>query len=45
VARKLLIFDFSKATDVNLVGLAIAIFSLSISYWLIHRLNAKPENN
>ncbi len=41
VARKIIIFDFSKATGTDLIGLAIAIFSLSISYWLIRRINAK----
>lgn len=39
VARKIIIFDFSKATGTDLIGLAIAIFSLAISYWLIRRLN------
>jgi uncharacterized membrane protein (DUF373 family) len=41
VARKIIIFDFSKATGVDLIGLAIAIFALSISYWIIHRMNAR----
>ncbi|NCJ05866.1 hypothetical protein GS597_04940 [Synechococcales cyanobacterium C] len=35
VARKLIIFDFSTASSNMLTGLAIAIFSLSVSYWLI----------
>lgn len=39
VARKIIIFDFSKATGIDLMGLALAIFALSISYWLIRRLN------
>ena len=43
VARKIIIFDFSKATSTDLIGLALAIFTLSISYWLIRRLNAKTE--
>lgn len=43
VARKIIIFDFSKATSTDLIGLALAIFALSISYWLIRRLNAKTE--
>ncbi|WP_250121840.1 phosphate-starvation-inducible PsiE family protein [Chroococcidiopsis sp. CCMEE 29] len=45
VARKIIIFDFSKATGIDLIGLAIAIFSLSISYWLIRRINAKSHNH
>ncbi len=44
VARKIIIFDFSKASGIDLMGLAIAIFSLSISY-LIIRLNAKPYDH
>lgn len=44
VARKIIIFDFSKATGTDLIGLAIAIFSLSISYWLIRRINTKSHN-
>lgn len=39
VARKLIIFDFSKASGIDLIGLATASFALSISYWLIHRMN------
>jgi len=45
VARKIIIFDFSKATGTDLIGLAIAIFSLSISYWLIRRVNAKSPSH
>ena len=45
VARKIIIFDFSKATGIDLMGLALAIFALSISYWLIRRLNIKPSEH
>jgi uncharacterized membrane protein (DUF373 family) len=45
VARKIIIFDFSKASGIDLIGLAIAIFSLSISYWLIRQLNSKPNDH
>jgi uncharacterized membrane protein (DUF373 family) len=41
VARKIIILDFEKTTGVELIGLAIAIFSLSISYWVIRHVNAK----
>lgn len=40
VGRKLIILDLEKVSGLSLVGLAIAIFSLSISYWivrLVHR--------
>jgi uncharacterized membrane protein (DUF373 family) len=39
VARKIIIFDFSKATGVDLIGLAIATFALAISYWIVRRSN------
>ncbi len=42
VARKIIIFDFAKSTGIDLMGLALAIFALSISYWLIRRMNIKP---
>lgn len=45
VARKIIIFDFSKATGIDLMGLALAIFALSISYWLIRRLNVKANEH
>ncbi|MGG6267476.1 phosphate-starvation-inducible PsiE family protein [Leptolyngbya sp. AN03gr2] len=41
IARKIIIFDFSKLNNADLIALGIAIFALSISYWLIKRLNAK----
>jgi uncharacterized membrane protein (DUF373 family) len=45
VARKLIIFDFSKASGIDLIGLATAGFALSISYWLIHRMNRKHRED
>jgi uncharacterized membrane protein (DUF373 family) len=35
VARKIIIFDIEKKTGVDLIGLAFAIFALSISYLII----------
>ena len=35
VARKIIIFDIEKKTGVDLIGLALAIFALSISYLII----------
>ncbi|HEY9872540.1 MAG TPA: phosphate-starvation-inducible PsiE family protein [Candidatus Obscuribacterales bacterium] len=43
VARKIIILDFDKVDGVELIGLAIAIFSLAISYWLIRHMNSKPH--
>lgn len=37
VSRKLIIFDFAKSSGSDLFGLGAAIFSLSISYWLVSR--------
>ncbi len=41
VARKIIIFDFSKLGGEELIGLGIAIFALSISYWIVRGLNKK----
>jgi uncharacterized membrane protein (DUF373 family) len=35
VSRKIIILDFEKTTGIDIIGLAIAIFALSISYWII----------
>lgn len=43
VARKIIILDFQKTSGVELIGLAIAIFSLSISYWIVRRTAPKPH--
>jgi uncharacterized membrane protein (DUF373 family) len=37
VARKIVIFDFDKLSGLELIGLAVAIFTLSISFWLVRR--------
>ncbi len=39
VARKIIIFDFSKANGFDLVGLGVAIFALSISYLIVKNIN------
>lgn len=39
VARKIIIFDLQKYSNTDLISLAVAIFALSISYWLVRRLN------
>jgi len=41
VARKIIILDLEKTAGLDLIGLAIAIFSLSISYWIIRHMNTK----
>jgi uncharacterized membrane protein (DUF373 family) len=38
VARKIIILDFAKTTGIELIGLAITIFALAISYWIIRSL-------
>lgn len=43
VARKIIILDFDKVDGIELIGLAIAISSLAISYWLIRNMNSKPH--
>lgn len=44
VSRKMIILDFDKTKGLELIGLAIAVFCLSISYWIIRRMNNKPEH-
>lgn len=41
VARKLIIFDFSKSSGSELIGLGVAIFSLSISYWIVRHVGSR----
>ncbi len=43
VARKIIIFDFAKYTPNHLLALGVAIICLSVSYWLIKRLNLKKS--
>ncbi|MEP0919737.1 phosphate-starvation-inducible PsiE family protein [Leptolyngbya sp. DQ-M1] len=45
VARKIIIFDFSKFNNSDLIALGIAILALSISYWLIKRLNSQLRSS
>ncbi|MCT7982295.1 phosphate-starvation-inducible PsiE family protein [Laspinema sp. A4] len=40
VARKIIIFDLEKYSEFALLGLAVAIFALSISYWIVRSLNS-----
>ncbi len=39
VARKVIIFDPKQYDKIDLIALAIASVALSISYWLIHKIN------
>lgn len=44
VARKIIILDFEKVGGVDIIGLGIAIFALSISYWIVRSTNKRPIN-
>lgn len=37
VGRKIIILDLSSVSGTTLIGLAIAIFALAISYWLVRQ--------
>ncbi|MGD1854505.1 MAG: phosphate-starvation-inducible PsiE family protein [Leptolyngbyaceae cyanobacterium] len=39
VARKIIILDLEKVTGVSLIGLAVAILALSISYWIVRNIH------
>ncbi|NJN23391.1 MAG: hypothetical protein HC810_01960 [Acaryochloridaceae cyanobacterium RL_2_7] len=41
VARKIIIFDLQKLDGSDLLALAIAILSLSFSYWLVKTVNKR----
>ena len=41
VARKIIILDLEKKSSSDLVALAVAVFSLSISYAIVHNINKK----
>ena len=41
VARKIIILDLEKKSSSDLVALAVAVFSLSISYAIVHQINKK----
>lgn len=41
IARKIIIFDFTKATGIELLGLAVGTVSLALSYWIVRRTNER----
>ncbi|MGB3495185.1 MAG: phosphate-starvation-inducible PsiE family protein [Elainellaceae cyanobacterium] len=43
IARKIIIFEFSKAGGLELIGLGVAILALSISYWIVRRVAPNPQ--
>jgi uncharacterized membrane protein (DUF373 family) len=45
VSRKIIILDLEKTAGVDLIALAITIFVLSISYWIIKRVNRRSHNS
>ncbi len=45
VARKIIIFDFTKYSNLDLLALGVAIFALSLSYLLIKLTNRKLDQD
>lgn len=43
-ARKIIILDLAKTTGSQLIGLAVAILALSISYWLMRQINTPSHD-
>ena len=43
VARKIIILDLSKTSGVEIIGLGVAILSLSAGYWIIRHANLKQS--
>lgn len=44
VARKIIILDLKKVEGIDVIGLALAVFSLSLSYWIIRKSNGKNDD-
>jgi len=44
VARKIIILNLEKTEGIEIIGLALAILSLSISYWIIRRTVPKKPH-
>jgi uncharacterized membrane protein (DUF373 family) len=44
VARKIIILDLDKVSGMDIIGLGIAVLSLSISYFIIRIGNSKPRH-
>lgn len=44
VARKIIIFDFSKYEGLDLLGLGFAILCLATSFWIIKKLNTNIKH-
>lgn len=44
VARKIIILDLEKTKQFDLIGLALAILTLSISYWILRHMNGKYKD-
>ncbi len=44
VARKIIILDLEKKSSGDLIALAVAVFSLSISYAIVHQINKREVN-
>lgn len=43
VARKIIIFDFSKSSNLDLAALGVAILAISASYWLLKRISRTQQ--
>ena len=39
VARKIIILDLEKISGVSLIGLAVSILALSLSYWIVRNIH------
>lgn len=43
VARKIIIFDLEKYSNLDLMALGAAILCLAVSYWLVKKINAENK--
>jgi uncharacterized membrane protein (DUF373 family) len=43
IARKIIILDLEKISDLELVGLALAMLAMSASYWVMRKVGDRPH--
>ncbi|NMS07415.1 phosphate-starvation-inducible PsiE family protein, partial [Vibrio parahaemolyticus] len=43
ISRKVIIIDFETLSPMYLIGIAAVVLSMSLGYWLIHKLPNKSH--
>jgi uncharacterized membrane protein (DUF373 family) len=45
IARKIIILDLDKISDLELVGLALGMLAMSVSYWVMRKVGDRPHGS